>query len=85
MTECIRKLGGFSEECGHGTSTKTYLMNHMATVHNIGDKKFKCEQCPYETIVKGNLKQHIESVHAVGDNKFTCELYVLINHTGSVI
>ena len=38
-------------------------MNHMTTVHNMGEKEFKCEQCPYASAFIGSLKRHIDGVH----------------------
>ena len=42
-------LETMSEECGYATSRKNELEQHWDAVHNIGDKKFKCEKCPYSS------------------------------------
>ena len=55
-------------------------MYHIESVHNLGDKKFKCEKCPHTSATKGNLKKHTESVHGMGEKRFKCDLCPYKSH-----
>ena len=61
------------EECGYGALTKNDFINHMATVHKMGDKTFKCEECPYTTCYGSDLTKHINAVHNKIKNNFCVE------------
>ena len=51
------------DECGYEASEKRTLISHRASVHKIGDHKFKCVKCPYKSNHSANLKKHILGVH----------------------
>ena len=51
------------EECGYAASPKETLNTHKATVHKMGEKKFKCEKCPFKSFHRPNLNKHINTVH----------------------
>ena len=46
------------EECGYATTCKNKMEEHWDAIHNMGDKKFKCEKCPYSSAQKSTLNYH---------------------------
>ena len=57
----------------------------MESVHNKGDKKFKCDKCPYTSASKGSLKTHTIAAHNEGEKKFKCDLCPYKSHLQSYL
>ena len=50
--------------CAKGYNKKQYLNSHMVTVHQIGERKFKCDQCDKSFARHSVLQTHFQSHHA---------------------
>ena len=51
-------------DCGYATYLKKNLQRHIASKHNDGEKKFKCDKCPLMTFREEfELREHIRGVH----------------------
>ena len=68
----VRNYACMESGCGRRFKMKNHLMEHMNNVHEMGEKKFKCEQCPHETANKWSLTLHVNAVHKKVRNHF-CE------------
>ena len=55
--------GHFCQECGHAAKDLVRLKYHYESVHDMVDKKFKCEKCPYSSHLENYLKKHVVSKH----------------------
>ena len=53
-------------ECEYAASTKKLLRYHLDSVHNKGEKLFKCEARPFSCALKVNLNCRMKSVHNIG-------------------
>ena len=52
------------EVCGKKVINKTYLKQHLATIHGIGDAKtFQCDICSKVFKYKNVLVRHVAKIH----------------------
>ena len=49
--------------CAKHCSNKDQLKHHLARIHDIGEKKLKCDHCDSKFVTRYELKQHIEAHH----------------------
>ena len=49
--------------CARQFSQKQHLERHLVALHNIGERKHKCDQCDRAFLTKNNLDIHYEANH----------------------
>ena len=68
-----KKLDHICHICGHPFSLKHTLHQHLASVHDIGEKTYLCDQCPKAYVTKATLENHKIAVH-VHEKSYQCEI-----------
>ena len=55
--------------CGKETFNQESLTNHLNSMHNMGDKTYKCKFCDHSTKTYSNLKSHVIAKHNLENHK----------------